>query len=386
MGSNLIKAAPRWRDAVVQDVRRSASPTGDFIVGVLPGEGIGPDVTSAALDVLEALGSDGGPRFEVRTGGSIGRDAEVLRGRPLTDDVIDFCEEIFARDGALLAGPGGGRFVYDLRRRFDLFCKLSPLRPIEPLWNAGNLKSRSAAGSDILIVRENVGGVYQGEWRETSDEREGRVCEHSFRYTERQVRRLLEVAVRLAAGRRRKLAVVIKEGGIPAVSVLWKDVARELAGAARVEVTFPDIDLAAYRLIQEPLSFDVIAASNLFGDVLADLGAVLLSSRGMSFSGNFSDSGAAVYQTNHGSALDLANQDRANPIGQIASLAMMLRESFALPREAAWIEDGIHDVLRLGFRTFDIAEPDTTVVGTRDMGERIAAAVRERARPAPSRR
>ncbi len=147
-----------------------------------------------------------------------------------------------------------------------------------------------------------------------------------------------------------------------------------------MRATFPDVDLIAYRLIQEPRSFDVIAAPNLFGDILADLGAVLLGSRGLSFSGNFSEDGAAVYQTNHGSALDLAGLGRANPIGQIASLAMLLRESFGRMREAAWIEAAIGDVLRLGFRTFDILEEGTTLVGTAEMGERIASAVQRLAR------
>ena len=243
------------------------------------------------------------------------------------------------------------------------------------------MKAQSVAGADILLVRENVGGVYQGEWRETADERDGRLCEHSFRYSERQVRRILGVAARLAAGRRGRLAVVIKDSGVPGMSALWRDLGREEAAAAGVEVGFVDIDLAAYRLIQDPLSFDVIAAPNLFGDVLADLGAVLLSSRGVSFSGNFSEAGAAVYQTNHGSALDLAGQGRANPLGQIASLAMMLRESFGLAREADWIDAGVEEVMRQGFRTFDVAEPGTTVVGTAEMGERIAAAVRRQAQP-----
>ena len=381
MSSGLVRSALRWSDAVFREPRRG-EPEARLVVGVLPGEGIGPEVISAALRVLAALESPGGPVFEICTGGAIGRDAEILTGRALTDDVAAFCGDVFTRGGAVLAGPGGGRFVYELRRQFDLFCKLSPLQPFEPLLDAGRLKAGSVAGTDILMVRENVGGVYQGEWRETSHERDGRVCEHAFRYSEPQVRRLLDVAAKLAASRRGRLSVVIKEGGIPTVSALWRDVGREAAARAEVEVKFVDIDLAAYRLLQEPLAFDVIATSNLFGDVLADLGAVLLSSRGLSFSGNFSAEGAAVYQTNHGSALDLAEQDRANPIGQIASLAMMLRESFGLAREAAWIEAATAEVLRLGFRTFDVAEPGTTLVGTAEMGERIADTVRRLARPA----
>jgi 3-isopropylmalate dehydrogenase len=370
-----------WSDAVFRGSRRAAAE-GRLVVGVLPGEGIGPDVVAAALNVLAAAGSAGVARFELRTGGAIGREAELMTGRTLTEDVTAFCADIFESGGAVLCGPGGGRFVYDLRRRFDLFCKISPLKPVGSLAEAGRLKSGFIAGADILIVRENSGGVYQGDWNETAHERDGRVCEHSFRYSEMQVRRLLEVAAALAAGRRGKLAVVVKEGGIPSVSALWRDVGKEVAARAAVEASFVDIDLAAYRLVQEPLTFDVIAAPNLFGDVLADVGAVLLSSRGMSFSGNFSESGAAVYQTNHGSAIDLAGQGRANPIGQIASAAMMLRESFGLAREADWIEAAIDEVLRLGFRTFDIAEPGTTVVDTGELGRRIASEVERRARPA----
>jgi 3-isopropylmalate dehydrogenase len=371
----------RWSDAVFRRSGRR-TPQARFLVGVLPGEGIGPEVVGAALGVLVALRSGGGPEFDLRTGGAIGRDAELMTGRTLTDEVAAFCEGIFAEGGAVLCGPGGGRFVYDLRRRFDLFCKISPLKPLTPLAEAGRLKSHCVAGTDILIVRENSGGVYQGDWREIAHPEEGRVAEHAFRYSEVQVRRLLEVAAALAAGRKGNLAVIVKEGGIPAVSALWRDLGREAAARAGVDVSIVDIDLAAYRLVQEPRSFDVIAASNLFGDVLADVGAVLLASRGMSFSGNFSGQGAAVYQTNHGSALDLSGQGRANPIGQIASTAMMLRESFGLAREAAWIEASIEEVLRLGFRTFDIAEPGTTTVGTAELGRRIAAEVERRARPA----
>jgi len=360
---------------------RLAVTDGRFSVGVLPGEGVGPEVIAAALAVLTAAEA-GGARFDVETGGPIGRDAEVLSGSALTEDVVGFCEGVFRGGGAVLAGPGGSRFVYELRRRFDLFCKLSPLRPFEALLDAGRLKSAGVAGTDVLVVRENVGGEYLGEWRESSDAERGRVCHHAFHYAEDHVRRLLGVAAELAASRRGKLAVVIKEGGLPTVSALWRDLGREAAAASGVALRVLDIDLTAYLLIQDPLGFDVVAASNLFGDVLADLGAVLLSSRGVSFSGNFAENGAAVYQTNHGSALDLAGQGRANPIGQICSLAMMLRESFGLHREAAWIEEATADALRLGFRTFDVAAPGTVVVGTAEMAARIAAGVDRLARRA----
>jgi len=356
--------------------RRGRSPEGVLTVGVLPGEGIGREVVAAALRVLAAIESACGRRFEIRTGGAIGREAEVLSGRPLTEEVVSFCREVFDGGGAVLAGPGGGRFVYELRRRFDLYCKISPLCPRDALASVGPLKpSTGGARTDVLIVRENVGGVYQGQWGDAVEAGEGRVCEHRFRYTERQVRRILESAAALAKARRGLLAVVVKEGGIPGVSALWREVSEEVASRAGVRACSVDIDLMAYRLIREPTSFDVVVAPNLFGDVLADLGAALLGSRGVSFSGNFSEDGAAVYQTNHGSAVDLAGLDRANPIGQIEALAMMLRESFGLTREAGWIETGVDEALRLGFRTFDVLEEGTTLVGTAEMGQRISAAV-----------
>ncbi len=174
----------------------------------------------------------------------------------------------------------------------------------------------------------------------------------------------------------------MKDGGFPSVSALWRDLSREAAAREGVALRVLDIDLAAYLLVREPLSFDVIAASNLFGDVLADVGAVLLASRGASFSGNFSEDGAAVYQTNHGSALDIAGQGRANPIGQICSLAMLLRESLGLSTEAAWIEEAVAEVVSLGHRPFDVAAEGERTVGTAEMGERIAEAVRRRARSA----
>ncbi len=373
--SDLPRPARRWTDLVFGGPRRPVR--GLLPIGVLPGEGVGPEVVGAALTVLSAL-ENGSSRFAVSTGGPIGRDAEVLSGRALTESVASFCGEVFAAGGAVLAGPGGGRFVYELRRRFDLFCKLSPLRPIAPLLGSGSLKASRVAGADVLVVRENAGGEYFGASRDSAVGGDERVCEHSYRYAEGEVRRLVGTAARLAAARRGRLAVVGKESGLPAVSGLWRDVAREAAAREGVRLRVLDIDLAAYLLVREPLSFDVIAATNLFGDVLADVGALLLSSRGASFSGNFSEDGAAVYQTNHGSALDIAGEDRANPLGQIGSLAMLLRESFGLDREAGWIEEAVAEVAREGFRTFDVAEDGERVIGTAEMGERVAAAVRRR--------
>jgi 3-isopropylmalate dehydrogenase len=327
------------------------------------------------LCVLTALESGGGRRFALRLGGVIGAEAEAQCGAPLSAEVAEFCRQVFAAGGAILAGPGGGRFVYDLRREFDLFCKISPLRPSAALREDAHLKSEHLHDVDLLLIRENVGGVYQGRWSEDTDGRGERRAEQSFGYTAGQVRRIVEVAARLARQRRGILTVVIKDGGVPSISRLWRDCTLEIAKETGVTPSLLNVDLAAYRLVQHPQEFDVLVAPNLFGDILADLGSVLLGSRALSFSGNFATAGAAVYQTNHGAAYDLAGSNQANPAGQMYSLAMLLRESFGLTREARLIEDALADVWRQGLRTADLARPGQRALGTREMGEVVAATV-----------
>ena len=342
------------------------------LVGVLPGEGIGPEVVGAALVVLDAVSKRANVAVEICEGCSIGRQAEQRFGVSLPTDVIEFCERIFARGGAVMHGPGGGRFVYDLRKHFDLYFKISPLQYSQSVMRESRPKSDLKRGVDMLITRENSGGIYQGQWGEDVDQSGSRVAWHGFSYSQHQVSRFLHRSARLAKRRRGGLAVVWKESGLPSVSKLWHDCAKEAAEALGVSLHMIDFDVMAYRLIQDPYAFDVIAAPNLIGDVLADLGAALLGSRGLSFSGNYNDGGSAVYQTNHGSAVDLAGSDRANPVGQIFSLAMMLRESFGLQREAAAIESAVQSLWREGWCTEDIARPGCGIVGTSEMGDLVA--------------
>jgi 3-isopropylmalate dehydrogenase len=344
------------------------------LIGVLEGGGIGPEVIGATLCVLAAVEEALDLRFEVRRGGLIGEEAEARFGRALPETTTKFCAEIFGERGAILSGPGGGRYVYDLRRQFDLFCKFVPVRPLPELAGAGRIIPRHLLHFNLLIVRDNVGGVYQGQWRERASEN-GRCAEHSFGYQETEVRRLLGVAARAAANRRGRLHVIIKDGGVPAISALWRDVGRAVARQESLDAAFMNVDLAAYELIQRPEQFDVIVAPNLFGDILADLAGVLVGSRGVTFSGNFDSHGNAVYQTNHGCARDLAGTDKANPAGQILSLAMLLRESFGLDEAANLIERSLADVWREGSRTEDVAEAGCAVLGTRAWTERVVQQV-----------
>ncbi len=294
---------------------------------------------------------------------------------PLDASVVDFCRDVFSSRGAVLAGPHGGRWVYELRRELDLFCKVSPLVPSRELRHPpGPIRPRELAGADILVVREQSGGVYQGRWSEGS-RAGGEIAEHAFSNTRREVSRVVEAAAAMAASRRGKLAVVVKRGGVPSMSALWERCAEHTAKAERIDCEVLDLDFAAYRLIRDPHSFDVVATSNLFGDVLADVGAVLLGSRGLAYGASFDSTSAAVYQTNHGAAHDLAGRDVANPVGQILAVAMMLRESFGLARESRLIEDAVASTWRTGWRTEDVAEPGCRVVGTREMGARVEEAV-----------
>jgi 3-isopropylmalate dehydrogenase len=328
----------------------------------------------AALQVLAAVEETLDLHFEVRQGGPVAEAAEAQAGRPLPDKALAFCQDTFEAGGAILSGPGGGRYVYELRRHFDLFCKFAPIRPCPMLARVGRFAPAALDTVDMLIVRDNVGGVYQGQWR---DHHAGtdRVAEHWFSYRESQVRRLAAVAVRAAASRRRRLHVVVKDGGIPGISALWRDVGQAVAREANLECEMINVDFAAYALIQDPARFDVLLTPNLLGDILIDVGGILLGSRGVTFSGNFGPDDRAVYQTNHGCAHDLAGANVANPAGQIFALAMLLRESFGLEAAARLMETAVTETWRLGYRTADLAEPGCHIVGTQAMAERIAEQV-----------
>ena len=374
----------------------SRAPAGRrAVVGILPGEGIGPEVVAASLRVLDALEAGAGPLLDRRTGGAIGLEADKGNnadngagssdGR-LTGEIAAFCKGIFDAGGAVLCGPGGGRFVYDLRRRFDLFCKLVPLKPSPSLRDVGRIKPEWLDGVDILVVRDNSGGVYQGHSVVRGDGAAGRVVEHRFDYSQAQVLRIVRVGARLAKARGGKMAVVVKDGGVPGISALWREAALDVSKESGVACSILNADYAAYWMIQNPRECDVLVTPNMVGDILADLGAVLLGSRGMSYSGNFGPDGRAVYQTSHGSAHDLAGTDRANPLAQILATAMMLRQSYGLAAEATRVEQAVEDVLAAGWCTEDLASPGRRVVGTRKMGELVAAAVTALARPQAAKR
>jgi 3-isopropylmalate dehydrogenase len=353
---------PGWRS------RPLARPP--FVLGVLPGEGIGPEVVGAALTVLDAVVDAHGIEIDVRTAGEL--DPPGPYGAELGETIDAFFARTFAASGPVLCGAVGGRFVYQLRERFDLFCKLVPVRPSASLLDASIVRPERLAGTDVLLVRENIGGLYLGEFGRTEA---GRVAYQHVTYTAEQVDRIIDVAVRAAAQRRHRLAVITKGGGIPEISALWRERAAIVTEGRGVAVEEVEVDNACFQLVADPQRFDVVVAPNLLGDVVADAATLVLGSRGMSFSANFGVDGLAVYQTGHGAAYDLAGRDRANPVAQILTLAMLLRESFGLAAAAEAVEDAVEQVLTSGRRTADIAGPSSTVVGTRALAADIAEVV-----------
>ncbi|MEA5617991.1 isocitrate/isopropylmalate family dehydrogenase [Cronbergia sp. UHCC 0137] len=357
-----------WSDFIFESPKKNLSKS--FVIGILEGEGIGAEIIAASLHILRALESVTNYSFEIRNSGLIGLNENRRYQDPISTDLIQFCQDIFSDGGAILAGAGGGRFVYDLRRQFDLFCKLIPVKNSKEL-AINRMKPEYLTDIDILLIRENISGLYFGKSNIISTSNDIQV-EYQFSYSEKEVHRILLVAAKIALNHRKHLTVVIKDGGLPAISKLWWDCTLNIVSELGIDYSLINIDHAAYHLIQHAQELDVVVAPNLFGDVLADVSGILLGSRTFSFSGNFSSQGAAVYQTNHGAAYDLMGKDQANPVGQILSLAMMLRQSFGLNQEATLMERAIAQTWRQGWRTADIQENSCHLIGTKEMGERIA--------------
>jgi len=328
-----------------------------LVIGVLEGEGVGPELVAQSLELLNVVAPTVGRRIEVRPAPPVDDGGEDDHLQPA---LAEFCREIFAAGGAVFAGPVGGRFVYNIRR-------------------AARLKPEHLQAVDVLIVRANAGGAYQGTSTLTHDGQE-RVARHEFSYTEGEVQRLLDAAAKIAASRRGRLTVVAKPGGLPALTELWSDCATTAGRAAGIEHALMHADHAAYCLVQNACDFDVVAAPNVFGDVLSDVGALLLGARGLTFGGSFGTTPGAYYQTNHGGACDLVGVDRANPVGQILSLAMLLRESFGLFDQADLIEGAVRAVWRDGWRTHDLVEAGCRLAGTRQMSELVLEQLRDQVR------
>jgi 3-isopropylmalate dehydrogenase len=373
---------------------------------LIPGDGIGPEVTGPAVEALNAAGGRSGHVFhyvELEAGGR----AIDHTGEPLPPETLEAAKQC----GAVLLGAVGGpkwetlpgrlrpeRALLGLRAGLGVFANLRPAALLPQLRAACPLKDEVLAagnpggepGFDLLIVRELTGGLYFGRRGRGDD---GLSAFDTESYSRREIERVLRVGYAAAAGRRKKLCLVDKANVLES-SRLWRETAQELAKEyPDIETACLYVDNCAMQLVRAPGQFDVIVTSNLFGDILSDEASALAGSIGMLPSASLGGAGdppakdgpMGIYEPIHGSAPDIAGRDIANPLGAILSAAMMLRYSFGLEGEARTIEAAVNAVLDAGLRTADIAGPGggEKIVGTREMGQAVLRAIGQAAeRPA----
>lgn len=355
----------------------------EYKLAVIPGDGIGPDVVEQTLLVLDKVGEKFGHTFhyqKVLAGGC----AIDATGGCLPQETIDVCK---ASDAVLLGAVGGWKWdtlpgdqrperaLLGLRKALGLFANLRPALLFEQLADASPLKPEILAGGlDIVVVRELTGGIYFGEkgFRDTDL---GPAAYDVEQYAEEEVRRIAKVAFDMAMKRSKHVTSVDKANVLES-SRLWRRVVAEVA-QDYPEVTLDNlyVDNAAMQLVRNPRQFDVIVTSNIFGDILSDEASQITGSIGMLPSASLAKGNFGMYEPVHGSAPDIAGQDKANPMATILSAAMMLRYTFGLLQEADAVENAVKAVLDQGYRTPDLFAGEGTLIGTAEMGRRIAEAL-----------
>lgn len=355
-----------------------------YRITLLPGDGIGPEIMSVAAALLNAIAPQYGLTFEL-SDAPIGGAAIDATGNPLPEETLAQCRQ---SDAVLLAAIGGYQWdnlpreqrpetgLLRLRSGLGLFANLRPAKVFPQLVDASSLKREVIEGVDILVVRELTGGIYFGQPKgifstETGNQR----AVNTMAYEAAEVDRIAKIAFEAARKRRGKLCSVDK-ANVLEVSQLWRDRVGVLAQ------TYPDVELshlyvdnAAMQLVRAPKQFDTIVTGNLFGDILSDEAAMLTGSIGMLPSASLGEQAPGVFEPVHGSAPDIAGQNKANPIAQVLSVAMMLRHGLNLSDPADRIESAVEKVLAAGYRTGDIAAPGETAIGCQEMGEAILKAI-----------
>ncbi|MEY2632332.1 MAG: 3-isopropylmalate dehydrogenase [Pseudomonadota bacterium] len=346
---------------------------------VLPGDGIGPEITEQAVRVLRAL--DLGFELEEALLGGAAVDAT---GNPYPEATQKLAR---AADAILLGAVGGPKWdtlpreqrpergLLGIRKDLGLFANLRPAILYPELANASSLKPELVAGLDILIVRELTGDIYFGQPRGIEVRNGERYGFNTMHYTETEIRRILRVAFSAAQKRNKKLCSVDKMNVLETTQ-LWRDIAIEVAPEfPDVELTHMLVDNAAMQLVRAPKQFDVMVTGNMFGDILSDEASMLTGSIGMLPSASLDANNKGLYEPSHGSAPDIAGKGVANPLATILSAAMLLRYTFNEEAGAQKIENAVKKVLAQGYRTGDIYEPGTNKVGTKEMGDAVLAAL-----------
>ncbi|MCB1041927.1 MAG: 3-isopropylmalate dehydrogenase [Acidobacteria bacterium] len=348
-------------------------------ITLLPGDGIGPEVTHEAKRVLLAIAEFFGHQFEMREA-YLGGCAMDYCGEPLPERTAQLCLE---SDAVLLGAIGGPKWdnpkatvrpeqgLLGLRKLLDVYANLRPVRAFEPLFHASPLKPERIQGVDIAVVRELTSGIYFGQKTRTSD-----TATDECIYTKDEIERIARFAFELARTRTGHV-VSVDKANVLETSRLWRETVTQLA-----EREYPTlhlehmlVDAAAMKLIQQPSYFDVLVTENMFGDILTDEASVISGSLGVLPSASLGEGHRGLYEPVHGSAPDIAGLGIANPIGAILSVALMLRHSFALETEAQAVETAVVEVMRAGMFTPDVALPEHGQVTTRQVGEAVIAAI-----------
>jgi len=351
-----------------------------FKITTLPGDGIGPEVMDAALAVLDLVGSEYGLNFEIKSELAGGASLDQFN-QPITESALQSCLE---SDAVLLGAVGGPKWdslaqekkpekgLLKLREVLGLFSNLRPAKIFAPLADASSLKKDVIVGSDVMVVRELTGGIYFGEPR-GHDKREGF---NTLRYKKYEVERITKVAFELARKRNGHLTSVDKANVLDS-SQFWRDVVHEVhKDYTDVPLSDMYVDNAAMQLVRDPKQFDVIVTQNLFGDILSDITAMITGSLGMLPSASIGEK-HAMYEPVHGTAPEIAGQNKANPIAMICSVAMMMEITLNQPEGANRLNNAIESVLENGIRTIDIASSDSTIVTTDGMRDEIIHAFQQ---------
>jgi len=352
---------------------------------ILPGDGIGPEVTRVARDVLNTFADRGELDIAIDEG-LIGGASIDAHGVPLTDDVVTRAR---AADAVLLGAVGGPKWeslerdlrpergLLRIRAELGLFANLRPAILYPQLAGASSLRSELVAGLDLMIVRELTGGIYFGKPRgiETGEDGERRGF-NTLVYSESEIRRIARVAFDVAMRRDRRVVSVDKANVLES-SELWREVMEATArDYPEVALSHMYVDNAAMQLVRAPKQFDVVVTGNLFGDILSDAAAMLTGSIGMLPSASLNAEARGLYEPIHGSAPDIAGQDRANPMAAVLSVSMMLRHSIGRGDLADRVDAAVARVLDEGLRTADIAAAGEAVAGTREIGRRLVDILR----------
>ncbi|MBS1159716.1 MAG: 3-isopropylmalate dehydrogenase [Proteobacteria bacterium] len=346
---------------------------------VLPGDGIGPEITAEAVRVLNALDL----KFEMEEA-LLGGCAVDATGNPYPEAT----QKLARQADAILLGAVGGpkwdslpreqrpeRGLLGIRKDLNLFANLRPAILYPELANASTLKPEIVAGLDILIIRELTGDIYFGQPRGIREENGERVGFNTMVYSESEIRRIGHVAFQAAQKRDKRLCSVDKMNVLECTQ-LWRDVMIEISKEyPDVELSHMLVDNAAMQLVKAPKQFDVMVTGNMFGDILSDEASMLTGSIGMLPSASLDDKNKGLYEPSHGSAPDIAGKGVANPLATILSAAMLLRYTFGLEEPALRVENAVKKVLAQGYRTGDIYERGTNKVGTREMGDAVLAAL-----------